>query len=69
MPCSQTCAPGDRHPAEVLGEQAADGVDVVVLELDVEALGQLVEVQPGADPQGAVGQLVDERASRRRTRR
>src|SRR3954470_18177944 len=46
--------PGDRDPAQVLGQQATDRVDVVVLELDVEALGELVEMQAGTDPQGAV---------------
>src|SRR3990170_1439078 len=33
--------PGDGDPAQVLGEQAPHGVDVVVGELDTEVLGQL----------------------------
>ena len=60
MPCDPDLRPGDRHPAEMLGEQAADGVDVVVLELDAQPLGQLVDVQPGAHPQRAVRQLLDQ---------
>src|SRR5688500_15725884 len=41
----------DRYPAELLGEQPADGVDVVVLQLDAQSLGELVDVQPGAHAQ------------------
>ena len=37
---------GDRHLAEVLGHQAADGVDVLVVDLDVEELAQLVDGEP-----------------------
>src|SRR6186997_3649098 len=53
---------GDRHAPQVLGEQAADRVDVVVLQLDVQELGELVEVQPGADPERPVVELVDQRS-------
>src|SRR5512139_1635203 len=51
---------GDRHSPEVLGQQAADGVDVVVVEGDVETVGELVDVQSRAHPQGSVGELLDE---------
>ena len=42
---------GDRHPAERLGEQAADRLDVVVVgQLDVEQLAEVLDRQPGGHP-------------------
>ena len=44
----------DRHPAERLGEQAADGVDLLVLEVEAEQLADLLDVHaasaPGSEP-------------------
>ena len=49
-PYASACAPGDRHPAQRLGEQAADGLDVVAVgQLDVEQLGEVLDRQPGRD--------------------
>ena len=60
----------DRHPAERLGEQAADRLDVVAVgQLDVEQLGEILDRQPGGDPGGVVVDALDRRAARRRTRR
>jgi hypothetical protein len=47
--------------AERLGQQAADGVDLVVVEVDPEQVADLLEVDPGTDPEGAVQQVLDVR--------
>src|SRR5687768_11393747 len=49
-------APGDRHLAEVLRQQATHRVDVVVVDADLEQLGQVVDVETRAQPVRAVGQ-------------
>ena len=38
--------PDDRHPADGLGEQSADRVDVLLVDVDVEELGEVVDVMP-----------------------
>ena len=43
-PSTARARAGDRHPAERLGEQAADGVHVLVVELEAEQLAELVDV-------------------------
>ncbi len=42
---------GDRDHRELLGHQPADGVDVLVIGLDVEQLGQIPDRHPRGDPE------------------
>src|ERR1700716_342069 len=53
---------GQGDAAELLGEQAADGFDVVVVELDVEEFAEVLDRQAGADPDRAVVEVLDRRA-------
>ena len=62
--------PRDRHPAERLGEQAADRLDVVAVgQCHAEQIGQVLDRQPGGDPRGVVVDAFDRAVARRRTRR
>ena len=54
----------ERHPAEQFGEQAADGVDVVLGDRHLEQLGEVVDRHPGRHPGRAV---VEQLHSRCRT--
>ena len=43
-PCTVDVRTRDRHPAERLGQQAADGLDVVTVgQLDVEQLAEVLD--------------------------
>ncbi len=44
------------HPPDQLGQQPADRVDLVVVQLDVEQLAQVLHRQPRGDPERAAGQ-------------
>ena len=55
----------DRHPADGLAEQAADGVDLVLLEVDVEQLGEVVDVHRRGHPERAVRRAPRRRAASR----
>ena len=48
------------QPAERLGDEAADAVDVVVLDLESEQLAELVDRQPGRHPVAALADLLHE---------
>ena len=50
---------GQGDAADGLGEQAADGVDVVVVDLEVEELAELVQGESGGDAVGAGGDFDD----------
>ena len=39
---------GDRDDGQFLGHEAADGLDVVIVDLEVEQLAQVVDWQPRA---------------------
>src|SRR5699024_3181604 len=41
---------GDRHPSGGLGQQSADAVDVVVVQLETEQVADLGEPRPRGDP-------------------
>ncbi len=49
--------PGERKPADRLGEQAADRVDIVILELDAEQVAEFVDGHPRRDPEPAVAEV------------
>ncbi len=49
-PATSHVRAGDRHPPDGLADQPADGVDLVLVEVDVEQLGEVVDVQRGARP-------------------
>ena len=73
-PATSPSAPGIGTRPRVLAEQAADGVDVLVVDVDVEQLAEVVDVQragtrvvpsaelldPGALPVVLVGDLADD---------
>src|SRR5437660_9621695 len=52
---------GQRNPAELLGEQAADGFHVMIVQLDVEQLAEVADRKPGADPDRAILEVLDRR--------
>src|SRR4051795_10193491 len=56
-PVGLDVGPGDRHPAEELGHQPADGVDVVVLDFDPDQLVEVVDRVARRHSEGPVGQL------------
>ncbi|GMA20065.1 hypothetical protein GCM10025862_20860 [Arsenicicoccus piscis] len=51
--------PDDRDPPESLGEQTAHGVDVLLVQVEVELVGEVVDVQGGRDPVAVLPQLLD----------
>src|SRR6266567_4280746 len=52
---------GDRHPAEPLRKQSADGLHVLGLDPNLEQLGQLVHRQPRRHPGVPVAEPLDRR--------
>src|SRR5262245_11520725 len=46
----------DRYTAEVFGEQSSDGVDILVVELDIEQLSELLHWEPCRHPRRPVGE-------------
>src|SRR5690606_30244903 len=50
--------PRPRHPAETLCHETADGLDVVIGQVDVEQLAQIVDPQPRGDAQGVLAELL-----------
>ena len=43
----------DRHPPDGLADEAADGVDLVLVDVDVEEVGEVVDVHRGRHPDAA----------------
>ena len=58
-PSYATTEPGDRHLVQQLGHQAADGLHVLVVQVEAEQVTELVDRQPRRDPVAPVGQLGD----------
>src|SRR5690606_16951236 len=52
-------AAGDRHPPGGLGEQPANGVDVIVVDVEVEQLPHLGEARAGGHPVAAAAEVLD----------
>ena len=50
---------GVRHPAQLLNDVAADGVELLALDLNAEALFELFDIQPSVDQHAAVGLLMN----------
>ena len=69
QPCHLARGPEDRHPAEVLAMQPADGVDLVVLERRRRTARRGRRRASGGDPHAAVAELLDLGGLARRTRR
>ena len=63
-PATSPVDPGMGTRPIVLAEQAADGVDLLLLDGDTEQLGEVVDVHRGRHPGGAVRQLLDAGGSR-----
>ena len=59
QPVADDLGARDRDPPEVLGHQATDGLDVLVVDRDVEQLSEVVDREPRADPHAAAAQLLD----------
>ena len=51
----------DRHAAQRLGQQTADGLHLVAGQVDVEQLAQVFHRQPSGDPDRSVPEVLDRR--------
>ena len=50
----------DGHPAERLGEQSADGVDLVVAEFEAEQVAEVLDVEARLDAEASVAEVLDQ---------
>ena len=73
QPGHRRVRPGDRDPADRLGQQAADGVDLLLLDVDVEEVAEVVDAASSAGtrnaPSASSSTDGDSCRTRRRSRR